>query len=105
MLDLLAAVTVTVTPFATVLALLLLAGALERRRRERTDRQVAVTDAIHRRLGAVVAPTVEAPIVGPWRLRIPVPLDRPALVSDVVATAHAALGPSRDFRIVLERQG
>jgi hypothetical protein len=93
-MTLIAATAVTLVPFLAVVVLLLMARSLERRRAERMARQVAVTDAIHRELGAVVAPTVDKPVLGPWRLRIPVPFERPALVARVLAAAHPALpGP------------
>lgn len=86
-----AAVAVTLAPFVAVAALLLLAQALERRRAERMARQVAVTEAIHRELGAVVAPVVDKPVLGPWRLRLPVPFERPALIARVLAAAGPEL--------------
>jgi hypothetical protein len=93
-MTLIAAAAVTLVPFAAVVVLLLLARALEGRRAERMARQVAVTEAIHRELGAVVAPTIDKPVLGPWRLRIPVPLERPALVAGVLAAVRPALpGP------------
>jgi hypothetical protein len=90
-MELFAALLVTLAPFATVVLLLLAARALERRRAERTARQVAVTEAIHRELGAVVAPVVEKRVFGPWRLYLRVPLERPGLVARIVAAASAAL--------------
>ena len=88
------AAAVTLAPFLVVAGLLGIAHVLDRRRAERMARQVAVTDAIHRELGAVVAPVVDKPILGPWRLRIPVPFERPALVARVLAAASPALpGP------------
>jgi hypothetical protein len=98
-------VAVALGPVLAVLALLALARAAERARDARRERQVVITDAIHRELGAVVAPVVEAGVLGPWRLRIAVPLDRPALVGRVVAIARDALPDhGRGVQIVLVQQ-
>jgi hypothetical protein len=101
----LGAIAVSIVPFLILTALLGLARLRERTRNERTARQVAVTDAIHRELGAVVAPVVDKPVLGPWRLTIAVPYERPALVSSVLAIARDTLmTPSSRFEIVLVRQ-
>ena len=80
-----------VLPVASVAVLLLVAGRVQRARDGWVFRQVAVTDAIHRELGAVVAPVVKHRLGRGWRIEIAVPFDRPALVGRVVAIAHAAL--------------
>lgn len=98
-------IVLTSAPFLAVVGLLILARIVERRREERTARQVAVTDAIHRELGAVVAPVVDKPVLGPWRVTIPVPFERPALVGSVLAVAHDALpAPPSRVQIVLVPQ-
>lgn len=89
MQTLLAAV-VVVFPFTMVLALLLLVRRAERRRDEAIARQVRLTDAIHRDLGAVVAPFVTRGRRGRWRVSIAVPFERPALVSAVLDIVHGA---------------
>ncbi len=102
MLTALVAVAVGLTPFFAVAALLGLSSRWERRWQERVARQIAVTDAIHRELGAVAAPVVVKPVWGPWRVLIPVPGDRPALVARILAAAQGALaGDPTAFQIVL----
>jgi hypothetical protein len=104
-MTLIAAVAVTLVPFLAVAALLGLAHVRDRRRAERMARQVAVTDAIHRELGAIVAPVVDKPVLGPWRLRIPVPFERPALVARVLAAAGPALPGPVQVVLVPRRAG
>src|SRR2546428_5793306 len=82
---LLAVVVVTLFPLAVVLAPLLLAGWVERRRAAVIARQVELTEAIHRNLGAVVAPFVTRRPGRRWRVRIAVPFERPAVVEAVLA--------------------
>jgi hypothetical protein len=51
-------VLIGIAPFAVVIGLLAWTAWRERRRREVEDRQIAVTDGIHERLGAAAAPIV-----------------------------------------------
>ena len=76
-----------VVPVAVVMGLLRLAGRAERRREEGRARQVMLTDAIHSKLGAVVAPVVSRRRGG-WDVSIAVPFARPALVAEVVSIVH-----------------
>lgn len=99
MQTLLAAVVVVLFPFTTVLALLLLVRRAEARRDEAVARQIRLTDAIHRDLGAVVAPVVTRGRRGRWRVSIAVPFERPALVGAVLDIVHGAF-PER-FDLVL----
>jgi hypothetical protein len=85
---------VVVLPVAVVGGLLAVAGRLQRARETRIARQVAVTDAIHRELGAVVAPVVARRLGRGWRAEIAVPLESPAIVGPVVAIVQATLGPA-----------
>jgi hypothetical protein len=78
-------------PLTSLVSLLLTIGRMERARDTRVARQVALTDAIHRELGPVVAPVIERRIGRGWRVVIAVPFERPAIVERVVAIAHAAL--------------
>ena len=55
-------------PASLLAAWLLAVGRMERARDARISRQVAVTDAIHRELGAVVAPFVKRRVGGDWRV-------------------------------------
>ncbi len=49
---------IALIPFLAIWGLLRFARAVERRRDARVARQIALTDAIHRELGAVAAPNV-----------------------------------------------
>jgi hypothetical protein len=79
------------SPILVVLGLLSLAAWRDRRREAVIARQIRVTDAIARELGAIVAPVVAKPFGGPWRVEIHVPVGRPALVSRIVSIAHDTL--------------
>jgi hypothetical protein len=100
---------VALFPIALVVAALQLSTRRQRRRLAEIARQIAVTDAIHAALGAVVSPVVRRTLWGGWRLTIPVPLDRPEIVTQVVDTAYGAFSsaertrPGR-FEIVLTPQ-
>ena len=78
------------------IGLLGLAGRIQHARAEVTMRQVKLTDAIHSRFGAVVAPVVERRRGGGWRAVIPVPFARPDMVAGVVSLTERMLaGPER----------
>ncbi len=96
---LIALVVVTLFTVGAVLVLLGLVGRVERRRAEAVARQIALTDAIHRELGAVVAPCVTRRPWGRWRVSIVVPFDRPALVGAVLDVVRGAFGGR--FELVL----
>jgi hypothetical protein len=98
----LVALTVALAPVLAVVLLLRIAVRAQRTRLEAISHQVAVTDAIHRELGAIVAPTVTRCRSGAWQALIPVPFERPAAVERVVAIAQAILArldPARADRI------
>lgn len=78
-----------VAPFAATAWLLALANRRQRRRLAEIDRQIALTDAIHARLGAVVAPEVRRR-GGRWQIAIAAPLERPSVVASVLSTVEAA---------------
>ena len=78
------AIAVALTPFASIIALLRLMEHREAQRAARYERQILLTDAIHRDFGAVAAPTVDRPR-GQWTVHMRVPVDRPALVAALVA--------------------
>jgi hypothetical protein len=108
-LTLLGLLLVMLVPVVFIVPVLWLANRLERFRHEVRARQVAVTDAIHRRLGAIVSPTVRKRPWGPWEVLIPVPFTRPAVLGEVLAIARAALAPvdgvrAERFQIVLVPQ-
>jgi hypothetical protein len=71
--------------------LLLLLGRWQRGQEARVAQQIAVTEAIHRELGAVVAPSMAKNPWGAPRLVIPVPFECPNLVVSVLAIAHRVL--------------
>jgi hypothetical protein len=88
MLTSLVTVALMAVPFLSVVGLMLLAARWQRGREIRVAQQIAVTEAIHRELGAVVAPSMAKRGWGPPRLVIPIPLEQPGLVAAVLAIAH-----------------
>ncbi len=91
MLTLVGLAVVALVPAALLVLLLLLSARVQRTRAAITARQVAVTDAIHRELGAVVAPVAHRRGLGGWELRIAIPVERPDLVGPVTRTARRTL--------------
>jgi len=97
-------IAIATTPLLAVIGLLKLTDWREVRRAARVARQIELTDAIHRELGAVAAPTVKRRAAGGWLVRISVPLDRPALVAAILRVTEAvftARGSRTGLRIVL----
>jgi hypothetical protein len=95
-------------PFAAVIALLRVSGAVARRRDVRVARQIALTDAIHRELGAVAAPIVDRRFGRGWLVRMTAPLDRPGTTAALVRIAErqfAFEAGTRRLRIVLVPAG
>ena len=76
-----AAILVALIPPVAIVMLLRLAERKQRKRDDRIARQIELTDAIHRELGAIVAPTVEKRRGGGLVVRMTVPFDRPDLVA------------------------
>jgi hypothetical protein len=105
MLTLLGAVTAT-APFAVVFALLAWAHHRECGRREVAARQIALTDTIHERLGAVAAPVVRR-THRRWQVRIAVPFERRAMIEALLAIVREAFvrheRDRRSLEIVLTR--
>ncbi len=100
---------VALFPFALLVAALKLSSWRQRTRLVEVARQIAVTDAIHAELGAVVSPIVRQKLRRGWQLTIPVPLDRPDTVMQVLSAAYGAFSPSErtspgHFEIVLTPQ-
>ncbi len=94
------------TPFAAVGLLLALVNRRQRRRLAEVGRQIALTDAIHARLGAVVAPQVRLRRRGRWEVAIAAPLESPPMVAEVLAIvervfAHPGGAP---YEVILRRQ-
>jgi len=103
------AVVAVLFPVALVTSALLLSTWRERIRLVAAARQIAVTDAIHGELGAIVSPVVRHRLWGRWQLMIPVPFDDLDTVTHVVRTAYGAFdAPERKkpgrFEIVLSQQ-
>ena len=88
-----------------VLALVALATLVDRRRARRhaaVTRQIVLTDALHGRLGAVVAPVVRRRGRS-WQITVAVPFERPAVVAAVLATTDELFGRA-PYEMVLQRQ-
>jgi len=83
----------TALPILAVAALLWLSDRVHERRRARYARQIALTDAIHRELGAVAAPMVSRRRAGGWRVTMAAPLDSPAMVGALVRIADRVSRP------------
>ena len=103
------AVFAVLLPAALLTAVMLLSTWRARTRLRAIARQIAVTDAIHGELGAVVSPVVRHRLWGRWQLMIPVPFDDLDTVTHVVRTAYGAFdAPERknpgQFEIVLSPQ-
>jgi len=98
---------VAIAPLAALLGALAWTSQRERLRREAQTRQVALTDSIHERLGAVAAPVVRRRRHG-WQVSIAVPFERPALTEALLAIVlDAFVRPDSDrhsLEIVLTRQ-
>lgn len=94
---------VTLIPAAIIVPVAWLFQHLHDVRELSVQRQIVVTDAIHRELGAVVAPVVRKRPWGPWQLLLAVELDRPDFVESVLRAARRALEPltNAPFEIVL----
>jgi hypothetical protein len=99
---------IALVPIAVIVALLQLSAWRQRMRLAEVSRQIAVTDAVHAALGAIVSPVVRRKLRRGWRLTIPVPLDRPDTVMQVVEAAHGAFASDErepgQLEIVLTQQ-
>jgi hypothetical protein len=93
---------ITLFPGGALLVLLALAERVERRRAAVIARQIELTDAIHREVGALVAPWVSRRSRRRWRVRIAVPFERPGAVEAVVAVVHRTF--TEPFDLVLTAQ-
>jgi hypothetical protein len=90
---------VLVLPAAAVVALLLVVDAVHRRRAAVIERQIAVTAAIHRELGPIVAPTVRR-ARGGWRVVLPMDARCPE-TARVVELAVLTLGPDATVEVAV----
>ena len=88
-------IAIALTPFLVVIALLRLAESVSVRRDARNARQIALTDAIHRELGAVAAPMVSRRPGGGWLVSMAVPLDRPRTTAAIVRITERMFASDR----------
>ena len=84
-----------ISPFLVVIALLRIANARSTRRERCQARQIVLTDAIHRELGAVAAPVVSRRGSG-WLVRMAVPLDRPGTTAAIVRITERVFAREND---------
>lgn len=77
-----------VVPVLALVGVLMGADWMQRRRLRVVARQIAVTDAIHREFGAVVAPVVHKRPWGPWTICMALPPERWALAGSLATIAH-----------------
>jgi hypothetical protein len=82
------AIGIALIPFLAVWGLLAFSSRVARARDARVARQIALTDAIHRELGAVAAPEVRRDWTGGWIVSVRLPLYREALVGAVTRITH-----------------
>jgi hypothetical protein len=79
---------VAVMPLVVIVGGLWLAQHVQDRRAASVQRQIALTDAVHRELGAAAAPVVTRRWRGTWVVRMPAPLDSVALVGTLARITH-----------------
>ena len=84
LMNVLPSTAIALTPFLVVIALLRVADVVSARREASLARQIALTNAIHRELGAVAAPVVSRRPGGGWLVSMAVPLDRPGTTAAIV---------------------
>jgi hypothetical protein len=82
------AMVTTLLPVLAVAGLLWLAGRIRERREACIARQIALTDAIHRELGAAAAPEVRRGRSREWIVSLRVPLEREETVGAVTRITH-----------------
>ena len=98
----LVAVVMLVAPIAALAALMWLTARRQARRQAEILRQIALTDALHARLGALLAPVVRWRHRA-WQVAVAVPFERPEVVGTVLTAADQVLGGAR-YEVVLSRQ-
>jgi hypothetical protein len=85
---------------------MLLVDWARKRREQAIERQIALTDALDGQLGAIVAPVVTKPLLGPWEIQIAVPFHRFTTVARILSVVEKVFpdvegeGP-RPYRILL----
>jgi len=90
------------SPILLTAVLLVAVERRQRRRQVQVQRQIALTDALHARLGAIVAPVV-GQTGRRWTIDVAVPMERLAVVSAVLATVHEVFGRVA-YEVRLQRQ-
>jgi len=75
-------------PFAAVVGLLWLARVIRDKRDAGIARQIVLTDAIHRELGAVAAPVVQRSWRRGWTVWVRLPLHREDTVGVITRITH-----------------
>ena len=101
-MTILLAMLIVAAPLVAVVGFALLMERRQARRRHEVREQIALTDALHARLGALVAPVVRRRGRA-WQVAVAVPFERPAALATVLATVDAMFGPAR-YEVVLSRQ-
>ncbi len=86
------AIMIALIPLLAVWTMLRVAGAMERRRERCVSRQIALTEAIHRELGAAAAPSVRRTWSGEWVVSVPVALARESTVGTVARITGELFG-------------
>ncbi len=82
------AIVTMLLPFLALAGLLWLTGRIRTRREACIARQIALTDAIHRELGAAAAPEVWRGRSREWIVSVRVPLDREETVGAITRITH-----------------
>jgi len=75
-------------PFLAIWIILTVTNHVVRRRDACVARQIALTDAIHRELGAAAAPIVDRSWSREWIVSVRVPLQREGLVGTITRITH-----------------
>lgn len=79
------------SPLVLTVALLLAAERRQRRVQSEVARQIALTDALHARFGALLAPVVRRRS-GVWQVSVAVPAEDPRVVGRVLTTVDEVFG-------------
>jgi len=83
---------------ALLSGLLAVVGRVQRARDERVERQIAVTDAIHREFGAVAAPVVTRHGRDRWTVAVAAPLEPPLAIGRILAIAYEVMAARQPTR-------
>ena len=86
-------------PWVVLIASFKLVDRLQRRRDDLIARQIAVTDAIHREFGAVVAPTLRR-ARGGWRVTLPMDPRHPD-TARIMEVAASTLGSTVNAEVAV----